>query len=122
MKTDRAAPRQALKNLLNRIRTQRSESTSGSGGIPDAHSLVTVASRVSERDADVIPERDAVVRPEEVAESAAVVDKEAVSEQDTTIDTGSLSSQPTQPPSLFEGDAAFKIFHFGAERFSSIFI
>ncbi|XP_019716882.1 centrosomal protein of 295 kDa isoform X3 [Hippocampus comes] len=132
VKTDRAAPRQALKNLLNRIRTQRSESTSGSGGIPDAHSLVTVASRVSERDADVIPERDAVVRPEEVAESAAVVDKEAVSEQDTTIDTGSLSSQPTQPPSLFEAvnpssqpgpadtqdrdDLSSKILEFEAER------
>ncbi|XP_051933975.1 centrosomal protein of 295 kDa isoform X2 [Hippocampus zosterae] len=132
VKTDRAAPRRGLKNLLNRIRTQRSESTSGSNGIPDAHSLVTVASRVSERDTDVIPERDAVVKPEEVVESAAVVDKEAVSEQDMTIDTGSLSSQPTEPPSLFQAvipssqpgpadtqdrdDLSSKILEFEAER------
>ncbi|XP_077422888.1 centrosomal protein 295 isoform X3 [Vanacampus margaritifer] len=97
--TVRAAPRQALTNLLDRIRNQRNESTSHNGGITDAHSLVTVASRVSERDAEVIPERDAVVRPEGVAERDALADKEAISERETTIDTGSLSSQPTRPPS-----------------------
>ncbi|XP_061682430.1 uncharacterized protein cep295 isoform X2 [Syngnathoides biaculeatus] len=99
--TIRAAPRQALKKLLNRIRNQRSESTSFKNGVPAARSLVTVASQVSERDrevipewdTDVIPERDTIVRPEGVD-----ADSEAVSERDMTIDTGSFSSQPTQPP------------------------
>ncbi|XP_061639152.1 uncharacterized protein cep295 isoform X2 [Phyllopteryx taeniolatus] len=92
--TVRAAPRQALKKLLSRIRNQRSDN-----GVPAARSLVTVASRVSERDTDVIPERDTIVRPGGVAERDAVADSEALSERDMTIDTGSLSSQPTQPPS-----------------------
>ncbi|XP_061538727.1 uncharacterized protein cep295 [Phycodurus eques] len=97
--TVRAAPRQALKKLLSRIRNQRSESTSCNNGVNAARSLVTVASRVSERDTDVIPERDTIVRPGGVAERDAVADSEALSERDMTIDTGSLSSQPTQPPS-----------------------
>ncbi|XP_037122994.1 centrosomal protein of 295 kDa isoform X4 [Syngnathus acus] len=87
----RAAPRKALTNLLNRIRNQRSESSSCDGGIP-------VASRGSERDNKVIPERDAVVRPEGVSERLEAADRE-VSEEDVTIETGSLSSQPAQAPS-----------------------
>ncbi|XP_049581271.1 mucin-17 isoform X2 [Syngnathus scovelli] len=86
----RAAPRKALTNLLNRIRNQRSESSSCDGGIP-------VASRGSEQDNKVIPERDAVVRPEGVSERVEAADRE-VSEEDVTIETGSLSSHPAQAP------------------------
>ncbi|XP_061136768.1 centrosomal protein of 295 kDa isoform X2 [Syngnathus typhle] len=87
----RAPPRKPLTNLLNRIRKQRSESSSCDGGIP-------VASRGSERDNKVIPERDAVFQPEGVSERVEAADRK-VSEEDVTIETGSLSSQPAQAPS-----------------------
>ncbi|XP_057684883.1 centrosomal protein of 295 kDa-like isoform X2 [Corythoichthys intestinalis] len=88
--TFRRPGRQALKNLLNRIRTQRSDPTSG--GVPAARSLVTVTSRVSERDTEVIPEWDEVARDQGVSEKNEGA--KAVSESEMTINTGTLSSQP----------------------------
>ncbi|XP_077467353.1 centrosomal protein 295 [Stigmatopora argus] len=89
--TVRPTSRQALKNLLNRIRTQRSDPNQD-GGVPAAQSLVTVASRVPGRDSQLIMEKVEVAGQHGVSKKDAGA--KATLESQTTIITGSLGSQP----------------------------